>query len=71
MCSHFMWEWKSVKLNYKHGIALKLLVPTTNLEKQPQEMIHFEVDIAPSWQATTTKLLNLFAQPTIDQTSIT
>jgi len=66
-----MWEWKNVKLDYKHGITLKLLVPTIHLEKQPQEMIHFEMDIIPSWQATTTKMLNLFAQPTIDQTLIT
>jgi hypothetical protein len=66
--------WLYVKsgkmLNYIVNMASKLL-PRTNLEKWPQEMIHFEVDILLSWQVIVVKLSNFPTQPTIDQTSMT
>jgi hypothetical protein len=34
-------------------------------------MIHFEVEILPSWQATVAKLSNFPTRHTIDQTSMT
>jgi len=66
--------WLYVKsgkmLNFIVNMASKLL-PTVSLEKWPQEVIHFEVDILPSWQAIIVKLSNFPTQPTIDQTSMT
>ncbi len=57
-------------LNFTINMTSKLL-PTTSFEKWHQEMIHFEVEILPSWQAIVVKLSNFPTRHTIDQTSMT
>lgn len=48
-----------------------MLFLTTNLEKQPQKIIHFEVDIILLWQTSITKLSNLLRRFIIDWASMT
>jgi hypothetical protein len=55
------------------GGMLGLIVDITskfNLEKWLQKLIHYKVDIPPSWQAITSILFNLLAWPPIDCASM-